>query len=207
MLAPDLPGHGNDRTPVAEVTLDAYVNRVCDHIDSSAEPVILVGHSMGGIVVTQTAEVRSDAIANLVYVTGFIPGNGESLLDIAVDDEGTLVLPNLVPSEDGVSVTIAPDFLKPAFYADCDDTDVAWAVANLVPQAMAPLATPVSTTDEGWGSVPRVYFECTDDQAISITRQREMNDRHPPQSVVTFETSHSPFMSEPQALANALLRV
>jgi pimeloyl-ACP methyl ester carboxylesterase len=207
VLIPDLPGHGDDPTPLEEVTLDAYADRVADFIDSAAEPVILVGHSMGGIVVTQAAELRSDAVAKLVYLTGFLPGNGESLLDLAADDPGTLVLPNLITSEDGVSATVAPDFLTPAFYADCSDDDVAWATAHLVPQALAPLATPVSTTDQGWGSVPRIYFECAEDQAISITRQRDMVGRHPVESVVTFETSHSPFLSQPAALADALLAV
>ncbi len=54
----DLPGHGQDKTPIREITLAAYTNRVCETLDAQAEPVILVGHSLGGMVITQAAEER-----------------------------------------------------------------------------------------------------------------------------------------------------
>src|SRR5215471_17226659 len=79
----DLPGHGQDRTPIREITLAAYTKRVCETLDDQAEPVILVGHSMGGIVITQVAEERPEKIQTLVYLTAFLPQNGESLLQLA----------------------------------------------------------------------------------------------------------------------------
>ena len=51
VIAPDLPSHGDDPTPAAEVTLDDYVRRVCEILDAQDEPVVLVGHSMGGLLV------------------------------------------------------------------------------------------------------------------------------------------------------------
>lgn len=207
VLVPDLPGHGDDETPTAEVTLDGYVERVCEFIDAADEPVVLVGHSMGGMVVTQAAEERPDGVATIVYLCAFLPADGHSLLDEAADDPETLVLPNIEPVEEGVSIRVRPEALRDAFYADCPDEAVAAAIDRLVPQALQPFAAPVHTTAENWGSVPRVYFECTADRAIPIARQRKMYEAQGCDAVVGFDTSHSPFLSQPVALAEALARV
>ena len=76
-IAPDLPGHGKDKTPIPEVTLHAYVNRVCETINAQTEPVILVGHSMAGVIIIQAAEECPERIKMLVYVCAFLPGNGQ----------------------------------------------------------------------------------------------------------------------------------
>ena len=67
--APDLPGHGKDKTPIQEVTLQSCVDKVCSVIEAQSEPVILVGHSMGGIILSQVAEQIPDKIKTLVYLT------------------------------------------------------------------------------------------------------------------------------------------
>lgn len=56
VIALDLPGHGEDKTPIPEITFDAYAKRVCKILDEQSEPVVLVGHSMGGAVISQVAE-------------------------------------------------------------------------------------------------------------------------------------------------------
>jgi len=64
---PDKPGRGEDKTPVPEISLGSYTDRVCWVPDSHAEPVILVGHSSGGAVISQAAEYRPDKVELLVY--------------------------------------------------------------------------------------------------------------------------------------------
>jgi pimeloyl-ACP methyl ester carboxylesterase len=83
IVAPDLPGHGQDKKPIPEITLKAYTDRVCQVLDELSDPVILVGHSMGGVVITQAAEYRPGKIKKLVYVSGFLLQNGEFLLKLA----------------------------------------------------------------------------------------------------------------------------
>src|ERR1035441_10945961 len=78
----DLPGDGEDQTPLAQVTLDAYARRVCGAL-ASGEPAVLVGHSMGGIVVTQAAARSPQHVAALIYVAAFLPADGQSLMDLA----------------------------------------------------------------------------------------------------------------------------
>ena len=79
----DLPGGGNDGTPVADVTLDSCAARVGDVLARRPEPAVLVGHSMGGIVITQAAANWPDRVASLVFVCAFMPADGQSLLDLA----------------------------------------------------------------------------------------------------------------------------
>ena len=207
VLAPDLPGHGKDKRPIADITLQAYTDRVCQILDEQSDPVTLVGHSMGGAVITQTAEYRPDKISKLVYVTALLLQNGEFLLQHAEPDTGALVLPNLIMSEDQSYATIKKEALKEVFYADCSDEDVEFAKSRLVPQAAAPFATPVSTTEENFGRVPRVYITCLRDKAISPSIQEKLYKALPCEKVISMDTSHSPFFSAPEELAKHLLSV
>ncbi len=206
-LAPDLPGHGKDPTPTREVTLPAYVGRVVRALDAAPEPVVLVGHSMGGVVITQSAEQRPDKVRTLVYVSAFLPRDGESLGQIASEDRDALVMPNLVPVEDKAAVILRPEVVRDAFYGSCSPEDAARAAARLVPQALAPFQTPVHTTPGRWGRVPRAYVECLRDRAISPPVQRRMYEASPCGTVVTLDTDHSPWYSASGKLTDALLRL
>src|SRR4051794_1073601 len=68
VVAVDLRGSGGDRTPGEEVTLDAYAERVCEALAAGPEPAVLVGHSMGGVVITQAASRCPRQVSRLVYV-------------------------------------------------------------------------------------------------------------------------------------------
>ena len=203
-VAPDLPAQGKDKTPIAEVSLQSYADRVCDILDAQPEPAILVGHSMGGMVITQAAEYRPDRIRTLVYLCAFLPRNGESLLQLAQTDTEGLVLPNLVPADDQQSATVRDETIKDAFYGDCSDDDVARAKSLLVAQPLAPLAAPVTTTEANFGRVPRVYIECLKDRAIPPPLQKQMYTASPCRKVIAMDTSHSPFLSAPEQLVEHL---
>jgi pimeloyl-ACP methyl ester carboxylesterase len=205
VLTPDLPGHGEDKTPVAEITLKKYCDSVVDLLDLQLEPVILVGHSMGGLVISGAAEKRPEKIEALVYVCAFLLRNGETLGGVAGRDEKALVMPNLVVSEDQVSARLKDNIIKPTFYTNCSWEDAASAQSRLVPQALAPFMTPLQLTESRYGRVPRAYVECTHDRAISMEIQREMVANSPCRKVHTLETDHSPFLSTPQELASILL--
>lgn len=201
VLAPDLPGHGADRTPTASVTLDLYAARVCDVIAAEPEPVVLVGHSMGGVVISAAAERIPERIRTLVYLAAFLVGEGESLLAAAGADTGSALTGNLVPSADGASVTVKPEVVVPAFYAECTPADAERARARLVPQSAAPFTTPVPWTAARAGRVPRAYIACLRDRAISPALQQRMYEARPCKTVLTLDTDHSPFYSTPDALA------
>ena len=180
-----------------------YADRVVSVIDEQSEPVVLVGHSMGGIVVSLAAEARPDRIKKLVYVTGFLLQDGETLLSVAETDEEAIVLPNLVPSEDGNSFTVRN--IKDVFYGDCSDEDVERATPRLVPEPAFAFATPVSVKENSFGRVPRAYVECVLDRAIGITAQKAMHERLQCETVISMQTSHSPFFSAPEELVGHLV--
>ncbi len=206
VATPDLPGHGDDKTPTAAVTLDAYAARVCDVLDAQAEPVVLVGHSMGGLVVTAAAERRPERIRALVYLCAFLPGDGDTLMMLAGGDQTSLVLPNLEVSEEQGFATVRDEGIVPAFYGRCSAEDAAWAKSRLVPQPLAPLNTPVTVTPERAGRVPRSYVECLEDRAIPIALQRGMVAAHPCRRVFTLATDHSPFLSAVDELVECLVQ-
>jgi pimeloyl-ACP methyl ester carboxylesterase len=113
----DLPGHGRDVTPIAEVTLEHYAERVCCALLAEPEPAVLVGHSMAGVMITEAAERCPAAIQTLVYLAAYLPHDGETLLNLADKPEGatTRIRPNLVFSDDHRSVTLRPEALREAF--------------------------------------------------------------------------------------------
>jgi pimeloyl-ACP methyl ester carboxylesterase len=204
-IAPDLPGHVKDRTPLAEISLAAYVDSVCKVLAAQPDPVILVGHSMGGGIITQAAEHCPDKIEVLVYLAGFLLGNGESMLDVIQQDTESILLPSAVFSDDQQTVAFRDDAVKEVGFGDCSDQDMALVRALMMPQVVAPLTTPVTTTAENFGRLPRVYIECLQDRTITPATQKKLYTSLPCQKVISMDTSHCPFLSAPQALASHLL--
>src|SRR3990172_1861078 len=84
----DLPGGGEDQTPIEDVTLESCAERVCTVLAQRPERAVLVGYSMGGAVVTQAAAMCPERIASLIFVCAFMPGDGQSLLDLTHLPEG-----------------------------------------------------------------------------------------------------------------------
>ncbi|QIN78558.1 alpha/beta fold hydrolase [Rubrobacter marinus] len=203
VVVPDLPGHGEDATSVSELSMQDYADRVVRVLDEQPEPVVLVGHSMGGLVISLAAEARPDRVKKLVYLTGFLLEDGKTLLSVAENDGEAIVLPNLVPNEDGSAFTV--NNIKEVFYGDCSHDDVARAQTRLVPEPAFAFGTPVAVTEGNFGRVPRAYVECVGDRAIGISAQRGMREKLPCETVVSMGTSHSPFFSAPEELAGHLV--
>ena len=206
VVAPDLPGHGEDKTPIADVSLAAYTERVCQVIDRQSEKVILVGHSLGGLSITQAAEQRPDNIELLVYLTALLLKNGESRTSIRRRQPGGSALPSIMEMhpEEGYTL-LKEEGLKPTFYHDCSEEDIDLAKVHLGLQALKPMGVPVRTTNENFGSVRRVYIECLQDHALVPEFQKQMYTELPCEQVISMDTSHSPFMSAPGELANHLM--
>jgi len=204
VLAPDLPGHGSDTTPLTEVTLELYARATVDFASSQSEKVIAVGHSMTGISNLQAAEYAPEKFEALVFLAAFLISDGQCLYDFATLDPENLVLPNLSFSEDESAMTFNQDAVKEALYADCSDEDVAWARSLLQTQAAAPFGAPLQITAERSGSVPKYYIECLQDRAITPGIQKIMYTENPCDKVFTMDSSHSPFISQPQEVAQHL---
>lgn len=201
--APDLPGHGDDSTPHERVDLQAYCDRVCEVIDSLDDEVVLVGHSLGGLTISQVAEHRHDRLRCLVYVAAFIPESSGTLVDStqAVSSEIHAVTRL---SDDGHSICFDPAAAREIFYADCSAGDVARAVERLCPQPSQVFRSGLELSENGYGSVPRDYILCLQDRAVPVDQQRGLAERHDCRNLYSMDRSHSPFFSAPQELAKIL---
>lgn len=206
-IALDLPGRAGDPRSVEQLTLHRYAERVCHVASLQSEPVTLVGHSMAGVIISQAAEHRPHLFKGLVYLAAFLPANGQSVISIAQGEGTGLVLPNLVPD------TPSPGYLwfreqapfREIFYHDCSALDVRRAIGMLVPEPSKPSLEPVQLSDDAFGSVSRAYVECLQDAAIPIGLQRKMHQATPCSRVLALDTSHSPFLSAPRAVADAII--
>ena len=202
----DLPGAGDDRTPVEDVTLESYAACAGAALARRPEPAVLVGTSMGGVVVTQAAGNDPERVASLVFVCAFMPANGQSMLDLArlPEGEGDLIQANLVVEGDPPVGTLAPDAAIAAVYNCCTDEQAAWAVARRRPQPVAPLGSPVSVDDAVLASIPRSYVVTTKDRAMQLALQRRMIREHPCREVIEVDADHAPFFSATDELVAAL---
>ena len=204
--AVDLPGAGEDRTPVEEVTLQSYAARVGEALARSPERAVLVGTSMGGVVVTQAAGNHPERVASLVFVCAFMPADGQSMLDLAhlPEAEGDLIQANLVVEGNPPVGTLSPAAATSAVYNCCTDEQAARAVARRRPQPIAPLTTPVHVDDAVLASIPRSYVVTTRDRAMQLALQRRMIRQHPCVRVIELDTDHAPFFSATDELVAAL---
>ncbi len=200
--APDLPGHGEDKTPVRELSLHAYVDKVCKVLDAQSEPVILVGHSLGGVVISQAAEYRPKKIRTLVFLSAFLLRNGESLKRSLNNERSMLNI-----SWDQGCLAVKDELVKEFFYGDCSDEDAGRARALLVPEAIAVFKTPIQISENNFVRIPRVYIECLRDNAVLPAVQKKLYTETPCQQVISMDTCHSPFFSAPEKLADHLAKL
>jgi pimeloyl-ACP methyl ester carboxylesterase len=207
VVAPDLPGMGGDAETLRAVTLQDWAGFAADLCRRAAKrPVILVGHSRGGLVVSQAAEIAADAIDGLVYVSAMMLPDGMSRAAFK-----SLEAPNpefdaiISPVHDGAG-TIVDAQRAGAVFAQLSPPElVDRALSRLVAEPHGPRSTSLRLSPERFGRLRRHYIECTEDRTIRIESQRLMQRLVPGAAVATLTADHSPFLSRTEELAAALL--
>ena len=204
VLAPDLPGMGEDPTPLSEVTLSTWAEFIARLSREAGEQVILVGHSRGGTVISEAAELAPQSMIGLVYLAALLLPAGQKAFEAAVAEEARKAAEAGQGASDGLSLRVEPEAARALFYNRASPEDAIWASARLCPEPLAPNVVPLTVTRERWGRLPRAYIECLDDRAVPIELQRAMHAALPCDPVVTMDSDHSPFLCEPRALAGHL---
>ena len=203
VTAPDLPCHGDDRTAPQGIDVSDYADLVCSLVDAASDEVVLVGHSLGGLTISQVAERRPDRLQCLVYLAALVPTPGAtptSRRSLTTD----ALLDSLRLSEDGSVSLFDLDAIREVFYADCSDEDIAFARSRLCGEPAAAANSAVEPSQENWGRVSRDYIVCLQDQAIPASAQQALAEESGCRNVYSLDASHSPFFSAPADLARIL---
>jgi pimeloyl-ACP methyl ester carboxylesterase len=206
--APDLPGmnggSGADSPTLANWSAFA-VERCTALRERTGQPVLLVGHSRGGIVLSRAAEAAPDAMAGLVYLCAMMLPGGSVGSAWDAHLRGNPPLAALVsPTEDGEGTRLDREGVPELFAQNASKADAEMLAARVVTESDAPRRGTLRLTPERYGKVPRTYIACTQDRVIPIARQRDMIARQPGTNVIEIEADHSPFFSAPDMLARAL---
>ncbi|EOM77566.1 alpha/beta fold hydrolase [Rhodococcus rhodnii] len=203
-----LPGVGSD-LPEDDVTLDDVVEAVLDRIADVDGPLVIVGHSGGGVVATDVAERIAERVVGVAYVAGMMLPPGWSYGTLC-EDVGLAppvgISAFLEPAAGGRATVVPPEAGASVFFHDAPPADAVAAARRLVPQLeSARLVAPTWTPDR-FGSLPRLYVEATRDRSLPVATQRRMRELVPGAEVCSLDCDHAPQLSAPGELAAALSR-
>jgi pimeloyl-ACP methyl ester carboxylesterase len=184
-----LPSCGEAGPELGDLHADAAACRTA--IDAADGPVALLGHSYGGMVITEAG--ADERVARLLYLTAMMPDEGESPAAMSGGGEPD---PWLDPSDDG-TIGVHPELTRRYFFQDCDEATTEEALARLTRQSLAPFAQAPSRI--GWRERPTTYIVCTEDLATPAEAQRKRvkGDAR----TVEFEAGHHPFLARPDDFA------
>jgi len=191
----DLPSSAHGAHPNTFLGDDAHEVIEIAKLDG---PVVLVGHSYGGVVITEAAD-RIPNLERLIYVAALVPVLGQSASETVQEVPVRTLLDDAIEVE-GDHLRLNPQRATAALYQDCSVEVGAWAVSNLSTQTLASLRSPRSSFDV---EVPSYYIRCTLDQAVDPALQDVMAGRCT--EVATLDSGHSPMLSQPHALCELLV--
>lgn len=206
VIAVTLPCHGNDATPIRKASVARYANSVEEVILAQKEPVILVGHSLGGMTVTKVAEDIPASIEKLIYVAAYVPSN-TSVFRLTLKGEKLILMTDYNYHFIKGTFDVKNRKKNDMFYQDCAKEDIAFARKRLTTEPLRPSMTYVKTTEENYGSVKKYYVKTTEDHTIPPKLQDYMISRVNFEKVFQMDTGHSPFFCRPEQLTDLLLSV
>jgi pimeloyl-ACP methyl ester carboxylesterase len=188
-------------SPLRGVPADAaYTSAVLDQLEG---PVLLVGHSYGGCVITVAG--ASDKVAGLVYVAGFAPDEGESITDLQGRFPslamGNFLLPRPLP-DGGVELSVDPERFHDIFCADVPDDQAAFMAHAQRPVSAAAFADPA--TAAGWRAKPSWAVFGTGDQPIAPQLHRFSYERAGSRVTEVEGASHFVMLSHPDTVAGVI---
>src|SRR6185295_10796503 len=167
-------------------------------INAQSEPVILVGHSYGGAVITEAG--NDPNVTALVYIAAFMPDKGESVNTLIEGFPKDGPQPPILPPQDGFLFLDREKF-HDSFAADVDAEPAAFMADSQVPWGLDALGGTIS--EAAWASKPSWYLITTDDRMIPPQAQREMSGRAGA-TVEEAAASHSVYVSQPAAVADLI---
>jgi len=203
----ELQGHGQDQTPASAISIKSYRDKVVSAITAIEGPVVLVGHSLGGAIITAVTDAIPDRIEKLVYLAGFVPANNQSIFDLTSLDPNSQFGPNLTFSPDGATAMIANDKILQVFAQDGNDQVKQLLIQNNRPEPIAPQAEKILLSNPAFATVPKYYIHTTLDHAITIDLQNKMVASAGIKNVYAVASGHCPMLTKPDEVTSILLKI
>jgi pimeloyl-ACP methyl ester carboxylesterase len=164
-------------------------------IDAQTDPVVLVGHSYGGVVITEAG--NHPKVTRLVYITAFAPDRGESVSSLIANPAPGAPVPPILPPQDGYLFLDRTKFAA-SFATDVDPDRAAFMADSQVPWGVEALNGAIA--EPAWKNKPSWYLVVTEDKMIPPAAQRFMAERAG-SSVAEVAGSHAIYVSQPNAVA------
>lgn len=204
VIAYDLPGHGKRSAGRAGVTMSAYINDVVSYIKKQdLSDLILVGHSMSGIIISKAAEEVPERIRHLVYLAAVVPQDGDALIDLLTKERQE----SLHKLEGKATELFGPlDALRPNYFTDQEGADKDFYLKQLTPQPLAPFFEKISLKRFSILKIPRTYIMGLRDKALPPELTRGFARRLGVEPLA-LDAGHDMMVAWPQEVAEALLRV
>jgi pimeloyl-ACP methyl ester carboxylesterase len=202
----NLPAHGSDNTDAHAVDLATYVEAVKEKINAQTDQIILVGHSMAGMVVSQVAEEMPNKIAKIIYISAYLPQDGDDLLSLSKQDSESLVGVNLEFNADYSATSIKKEVLTEAICADASPEFKEILVKYHQAEPTKPLGEKVNLSPQNFGAVEKWYIHSSQDKAVGYQLQQQMVKANGNiQKIFTLNTSHLPFVVQADKVAEILM--
>jgi pimeloyl-ACP methyl ester carboxylesterase len=188
---------GYDVSVVQNPTISLKGDVAATHLTlaSQARPVMLVGHSYGGVVITEAG--NHPKVAGLVYIAAFAPDEGESVASLIKDPVPGAPVPPILPPQDGF-LFLDKNKFRASFAGDVDAETSAFMADSQVPWGVDALTGAV--TSSAWKTKPSWYLVATEDKMIPPPAQRAMSQRVGA-TVSEVAGSHAIYVSQPKAVA------
>jgi pimeloyl-ACP methyl ester carboxylesterase len=206
-VTPDLPGHGQRAVEHRQASVGAYAGAVVEAMDAAGVGrAVVVGHSMGGIVIPKVAETAPERVAHLVFLASVVVPDGQSLFDTHFPPAAQARMRALAEASGDGTCRYPPDEAWARWMNDLprEDPVVEAALARLTPQPLAPLTERLDLRRFYRMAVPRTYVRCLRDAAVppdlALAYARRLGV-----TPVDLDAGHDVMLSAPDALAELLL--
>ncbi len=204
VLTPTIPWTYDKNQIKQKFNFQHTTNELSELICKLDGMVVLVGHSLGGVIASMISTNIPEKISLAIYISGFIPKSGQSINDLNPLMTDSIIAANMKVDKKKQALIVEENALVKGFYNDCDTFDIQFAKSRVLPQLASTFLTPVEYNLDGLSRVKKLYVENQKDMAVPINAQRSMQENIEIEKVVKLNCGHSPFFTCPQDLLNIL---
>lgn len=202
----NLPGHGDNTRSMWSVTLADYADAVVEAAASIEGPVIAVGHSMGGMVISEAGARAPEAFKALTYLAAFVPRDGERLISLSAKDKQSKLNGAIKPHLFRGTTGLDKNGLDDALFNDCSVKEASYGKSMIQENPIRPPFSRVQLNEQ-FEAIPKHYIKCLADQSISPSHQQWMASRYEMRSLQDIDSGHMASLSSPKAVADALAKI